>query len=438
MNWATDSAWMTTTRRAAFLIGLGVIAAGPGCAGMNPFRRAEPPMLGTSNPATGNATRDARSVTKGEGSNRPQISRDRPPATNDLYAQSFGRTRPRAVDPPDVTNEVPDPEASTLDPAGPTEEGVRTTTIATSSAPQDSLGVSLRPPVALRASSHSTSPPADGRPDRSLSASPTTADPREDPSSSRRDEAQAAPSTTPRPTSETVIDEARTRLDGLATYQVLANRQERIGGTLQEPEDVVLSIRRRPFAVRIEWREGSSRGREVLYSEKETNGMLQVNVANSAIPIPRLSMRPDSPLILRTSRHPITQAGFDNILVNLKKTIEENKAGDESHGRISYGGIDQPESLDHPCHKIVRVTANGETWHVFFDPGTMLPAMVEAKDSDGDLLERYLFRDVRPDPKELAAADAFDPDLRWGPPKGLLTRMARGPAAKKPQTEEAH
>ena len=144
-------------------------------------------------------------------------------------------------------------------------------------------------------------------------------------------------------------------------------------------------------------------------------------------------MPPDSPLALHNSRHPITEAGFDTIVGNLQKTIDENKAGDRSHGRITYAGLDQPEPLDHPCHKIVRNTANGETWQVFLDPESKLPAMVQANAANGDLLERYVFRGVDPDPTELAAADAFDPDRRWGESKGLLHRLARAAQASEPE-----
>jgi hypothetical protein len=215
---------------------------------------------------------------------------------------------------------------------------------------------------------------------------------------------------------------------------VAINRQERVGDLLQEPEDVLLSIRRNPRAVRLQWQVGPHQGREALFAEKETGGMLQVNMADSTIPMPRLSLPPDSPLALRNSRHPITEAGFDTIVGNLEKTIAEHRAGDHSHGRIAYEGIAQPAPLDHPCHKIVRITASGETWQVFFDPESKLPTMVQVNAPDGPLVERYVFRSVRPDPPELAMADAFDPNQRWGEPKGLLGRLAGAIQAGSPET----
>jgi hypothetical protein len=132
---------------------------------------------------------------------------------------------------------------------------------------------------------------------------------------------------------------------------------------------------------------------------------------------------PDSPLVLRNSRHPITEAGLGTILGNLKKTCDANKSGDQEHGRISYGGLEQPEQLDHPCHKIVQVAPNGDTCQVFVDPTSKLPVMVQLDAAGGELLERYFFRDVVADPAELASADAFDPNRRWTSGKGLLSRL---------------
>src|SRR5262249_22995306 len=158
----------------------------------------------------------------------------------------------------------------------------------------------------------------------------------------------------------------------------------------------LLSIRRNPRAVRLQWLEGPHQGREALFAEKETGGMLQVNMADSKLPMPRVSLAPDSPLALRNSRHPITEAGFDTIVGDVEKTMEGPRAGDGPPAGPPAAGPDRPAPLDRPCHKIVRITASGEIWQVFFDPESKLPAMVQANAPDGTLVERYLFRSVRP------------------------------------------
>jgi hypothetical protein len=400
-------------------VALATLGLLPGCSRVNPFLRDEPPLLGTVNAGKTGSAKVA--TTAG-----PRATSGRTATTNDVYTRSFNRTRPAPADgaPAPGHDQPPPDEAGPARTATMPESGVRATTLNAASDPSNSLGVVLMPPVPMHPA-QAAAPGAAG--ESSEPAQPPEPASTPPPGASR----------TAQPSAESVVSSARQRLDALQSYQVAINRQERVGDTLQEPEDVLLSIRRNPRAVRLQWQEGPHQGREALFAEKETGGMLQVNMADSRIPMPRISLPPDSPLALRNSRHPITEAGFDTIVGNLEKTIEENRLGNFAHGRIAYEGREQPAPLDHPCHKIKRVTASGETWLVLFDPETKLPAMVQANAPDGGLVERYIFRSVRPDPPELALADAFDPKQRWGESKGLLGRLAGALPARSPEESTA-
>jgi hypothetical protein len=224
-----------------------------------------------------------------------------------------------------------------------------------------------------------------------------------------------------------LLARARARLETMSTYQVDITRVERVGNQVQPEEDVVLSIRRNPKAVRLEWPRGPSKGREVLYSAAVNPRTMFVNMTNSSLPIPRMSFPIDSPLVLRSSRHPITEAGFDTILEGLEKHGAADAAGIQKDGRLVYKGVERPKGLDLPCHLLQRTTSEGETWQVYLDSRSLMPAVAVAfRAGDGELIERYSYRNLRPNPAELASADAFDPDKRWGEPKGLLSRLARG------------
>jgi hypothetical protein len=219
------------------------------------------------------------------------------------------------------------------------------------------------------------------------------------------------------------VSSARAGLDAIGTYQVRLTRRERIGEVLQPAEDVLLSVRRRPKAVRLEWADGPHKGREVLYSAGENGGLMHVKMSNALLP--PLALAPDSPLALRTSRHPITEAGFDTILTGLEAALERSRAGDATEGLLTDGGPETPEELGRPCRKIVRKKPDGETWTVYLDDETHLPALVRSTAADGALLETYLFRDLRTEVPELASAAAFDPVQRWGRAGGLWNRLAR-------------
>ena len=216
-----------------------------------------------------------------------------------------------------------------------------------------------------------------------------------------------------------VVAEARAAIDAMASYQVDMHRQERAGGALQPEEDVALAVRREPLAVRLSWQVGPNQGREVLYRADEPGGLMHIKMANPALP--RLNLAPDSPMVMRNSRHPITEAGFDSLVRGLENALTASDA----YG-LACTGPETPIGLDRPHLCLVRTTAAGENWKVYIDPGTHLPALVEAVDAKGELLERYTFRDIRPDPPELASADAFDATARWGAPKGLFGRIAQG------------
>jgi hypothetical protein len=408
MDRATDSVKNGSAYLVALLLGLSTCGVELGCGRTGAFLRDEPPMLGTTATATAKSRAD-----KDKASTTP------PTRGNDLYARSFGRTQPRPN--PAATSATPEPAADAPaqpegdarptadDPAKtpPREPSVQPTALRTSRDPGPTRRVELKAPVALRSVPDLRQAP------EAVSAPP----PREQP-----DEPSA-----PAPTPEALVAAARQRVEALQSYQVDIHRQERVGEALLEPEDIVLSIRRQPRAVRLQWPKASFQGREVIYAERETRGMIEVNTPGTLIPIPRIALPPNSPLALRNSRHPITEAGFETILGNLSQTIEENKVGNKEHGTVSSGGLTQPEGLDTPCYKVMRVTASGELWQVYFDPESKLPAMVQANAPNGELLERYLFRTVRADPAELNTAEAFDPDRRWGESKGLLGRLARRP-----------
>ncbi len=60
-----------------------------------------------------------------------------------------------------------------------------------------------------------------------------------------------------------------------------------------------------------------------MYASAETKAMMEIKNPGSAL-VQRLSMPVDSPMVLRNSRHSITEAGLDTIVENLRRS-ESNK-----------------------------------------------------------------------------------------------------------------
>ncbi len=222
-----------------------------------------------------------------------------------------------------------------------------------------------------------------------------------------------------------ILTDAVAKLEALKSYQVKMVRRERVGGVVQPEEDIVLSIRRKPRAVRLEWTGGSSKGREVIFSPTLDEKIIYVHQPATAVVVPSLKIAVDSPLVMKNSRHSIADAGFDTILENMRKSKPAREAGKSGTARLDYKGLEKTEGLERPCHHFVRHTASEETWDIYLDPRSLLPRLVIAENAQGDLLERYVYSDIRENPNDLASADAFDPGERWGDGKGFFSRIAK-------------
>jgi hypothetical protein len=401
MDSATTTDVISTARRVGLVLTVGSCLALSGCARLRSFLDHDRPVFGTE-PASDNRS--------GAGLSAP----------GDLYTERLARSK------------ATDPARSPRSNGGPAEGLVasRTSNEPDAMANPGALAAETNPAARAEDPKIALGAPVALRP---LSGPDGTSDPnRTRPATGQEDAPTLAPPTVALdggrsggPTLGSVLAESRRRLDALSSYQVKMNHQERVGDTLNPAEDVILSIRRNPRAVRLEWTEGPHKGREVLYAADGKDALMHVRMGGPLSAVPRLSMAPDSPLALRNSRHPITEAGFDTILQRMEEGARQQSSRVPNADRIVYAGRETPEGYGKPCHKVVRLTSEGETWTVYLDVETQFPALVQAISPRGEVLERYLFRDPTFNPPELASSVAFDPDARWGASKGLLQRLAR-------------
>jgi hypothetical protein len=321
-----------------------------------------------------------------------------------------------------VTLGNPEPLPTLSSPAGAV---LAASVVASSHAPDPDSSPSL----AARQPAPRLADDAEGRPEAAVATS------------NRAPRRQAKHGSRPSPSSvdaRSILAQSEAKLRSLDTYQVKMSRVERVDGRLQPEEEVILSIHRQPKEVRLQWASGPSQGREVIYSTRVDDRSLFVHMPRSAIPLPTMKVAIDSPLVTRSSRHSIAEAGFDTIVSNLRKSVDQVDAESTARGRAAYRGVEKPPALDRPSHVFTRRSPNGESWTVFIDVRTMLPSMVVAKDASGQLDEKYVYHEVNENPAELASAEAFDPDRRWGQSNGLLSRFARGGAGtNRPSTGQS-
>jgi hypothetical protein len=434
---ARDSATLTKGRHLASLVAaLAAVSLATGCAGLSSIRDISPSLSARfwNRPTNTAYEPQYDQYAAAAAATRPQAENERP-QTTDEKARTKGSSRVEKTDADVAQSDAPRRRGSrTRDlTAGNADTSVRVTLGRPESLP--TLRDSADSQTAVLASTTGTNWKRGAEASDTARAGLITKT-----QQVRQDEMEAAPDpaldSPPRrakqaaPTQDDslrkVVMGARDRLESLTSYQVDITRVEKVGGKLQPEDDVLLSIRRKPKSVRLEWTRGPSKGREVIFASAINDRIMYVNMGNSSLPLPRMTIPVDSPMALRNSRHPITEAGFDTIVESLVAGLEPRSTSVTRDRSLVYKGIATPKGLDQPCHLIERQTPNGETWQVYLSTRTLMPVIVSAfQTASGDVIERYTYRNLKTNPAELAAADAFDPDRRWGEPKGLFSRIAR-------------
>ena len=151
---------------------------------------------------------------------------------------------------------------------------------------------------------------------------------------------------------------------------------------------------------------------------------MHVNMADSPIPVPDSRLPPDSPLVMKNSRHPITEAGFDTIVADARRRGLDG-ARDRAR-RSPTRGSRRPPPLDQPCHKIERHNAGGRDL-------ARLPRPRDDAARDGPGRRRptatcsnaTVFRDVEAEPARTRLGRGLRPRPSAGAPSQGPARPAR-------------
>lgn len=214
---------------------------------------------------------------------------------------------------------------------------------------------------------------------------------------------------------------ARDRYAAEATgVRMVMHKQERLGGVLQPPEVVDVLVRETPYAVRMIWRSGSRRvlGTAVegtLYAAGENGGRMTVWRPTALASFLRYyDLSPTDAPARSASRYSLTEAGLGH---TLNRTLAAwGRARERDRGTIAYLGCRPVLDLaGRPCHVLRRtctppegdrfLTADPDpsgdpfaTATIYLDPETWLQVGAELRRADGELVGRYLFRDVQLNP----------------------------------------
>jgi hypothetical protein len=200
---------------------------------------------------------------------------------------------------------------------------------------------------------------------------------------------------------------ARFEQQDLNGYQLVLEKQERIGGTLYPPEVIDMAVRMKPHSVLMRWRSGERKAHSVLYVEGENHNQLLVHPSGliGAL-VPSVAIDPDGPQAHSSSLFGIRESGLRN---TLRRTLQAwRDARDQGTLQVQFLGTHNvPEVGDRPCYVLRQQGTGGPdgatTLTISIDRDTWLQVGTVLTGAEDELFGKYYYRDIVLNP-------AFAPD----------------------------
>ncbi len=193
-------------------------------------------------------------------------------------------------------------------------------------------------------------------------------------------------------------------LEKTPDYSVQFRRQERIGGSLLDPQAMNLKVRHEPFSLYMKWTEGD-KGRQLIFvkGQNEDKVLVQPGGVTGRL-TGAIAMLPDDPRVLAESRYPATCAG----LLELTKIILSHHEADLKRATGVVSEIRDGESFDgRPCYlttlvyETPEVNADYRKSLILIDKEHSVPICIRnytwvegkapATDDEESLIESYHF-----------------------------------------------
>lgn len=221
----------------------------------------------------------------------------------------------------------------------------------------------------------------------------------------------------------TLLQEGKERLLKSPSYTALFLKQEKIGKKpLDELQTIEMKLRHEPFSVYMKWLTVKE-GQEVLYVDGELDNRMLVKKGGLLSRMPSIKLAPDSPLALRESRHPVTDAGILSLTEKLLK-----------YRRVDVGRLDKMKCEvltgqmigNRPCYYFEVTYADPETEPLYrkslmwIDEELSLPICVKnytwesagaGEEAEEEVVEEEVVEETEDGGESLADATPADPTL---------------------------
>lgn len=193
-----------------------------------------------------------------------------------------------------------------------------------------------------------------------------------------------------------LLRQAQKKYEAVADYTVTFHKQQRVSGILHE-EEVALYKFKKPFSVYLKWTGEIDKGREALYVEGKHDGKLLVHFGGMVNYFaPTFALHPKGALAMRKNLRPITESGLGNTIALLVRVCEQARHNGDLHVRY----LGEGETAGRPVRRFERMLPAGKGYPahktlVEMDRETGYPVSVISHGWDGELLEKYLYEDLR-------------------------------------------
>jgi len=122
----------------------------------------------------------------------------------------------------------------------------------------------------------------------------------------------------------TMLDESQQVLNEIDGYCAILEKQVRIDGELQEPEEMVVKVRHEPFSVYMKWEED---GQEALYVEGKYDNCLLARATRGFAALKGVwKLEPDSRRAMKNNRYPVTELGLKKMNERVIAFYDANKS----------------------------------------------------------------------------------------------------------------
>lgn len=195
----------------------------------------------------------------------------------------------------------------------------------------------------------------------------------------------------------TLLRESEDAIRSVHSYKAILEKQVRIDGVLQDPEEIELKVRHKPYAVYMQWK---GDGQEALYVEGEHDNHVLARAKTGLAALKGVwKLEPDSSKAMEGNRYPITEIGVQKLTQRVRDFFAEEKRACVVSCTHQFEDLDDNPTIIVQMSFPTQEESQYSTCKYLFDAESKLLYGVELCEWDykGDpagIAEKYIYREI--------------------------------------------